>query len=403
MKEFLNKHSVLVAGVPRDRGTPRHIEHDDDKAFTVIFGNQVQEIHTPQEIFARVHELMHAQHSSETHMAKMYKRVHWLVMQLTEDVRIHTFHWPWDNYSTPDLIGKAVNDFMSSEKRKMRKWAKDDPKFNGSFVEFAVKLRQVAIYRGMGDYKGYRGVKFSSRKLQDFAYEILGMIHQKAEKQAAETIHKAFFGPLIEIPEGPISDRELEHDKPGYEIDEVEDDPVIAMPEMSIIELAHTERIPEAKIGYRVTTTGPRLHRPSIRKPILPQRLFVRKQPVKPAGTILIDASGSMGSWDRVREWVKASPFATVAYYAGGRDNTGQLFVYARNGKRSPTITAPDGGNNTVDGPAIDWLLTQKAPRIMVTDRGFCGAPDSHAQVIRLEHLERRGLIEVRNYKGKKI
>jgi hypothetical protein len=34
----------------------------------------------------------------------------------------------------------------------------------------------------------------------------------------------------------------------------------------------------------------------------------------------------------------------------------------------------------------------------MVTDRGFCGAPDSFAQKMRLGMLEQQGLIQVQRY-----
>jgi hypothetical protein len=168
---------------------------------------------------------------------------------------------------------------------------------------------------------------------------------------------------------------------------------------MDVIELPHTESIAEAVVGFRIATSGARIHRPALRKPILPQRLFIRRSAVEPAGTILIDASGSMGSWDQVAEWIRKSPFATVAYYAGDGSSHGWLYVYARNGFRAAAIVPPDNSGNTVDGLAIDWLMKQEGPRIMVTDRGFCDAADSEAQKMRLARLERLGEITVANYK----
>ena len=53
---------------------------------------------------------------------------------------------------------------------------------------------------------------------------------------------------------------------------------------------------------------------------------------------------------------------------------------------------------NTVDGPAIDWLLSQQGPYVMITDRGFCGSDDSEAQVHRLARLERQGKVAVHDY-----
>ena len=171
-------------------------------------------------------------------------------------------------------------------------------------------------------------------------------------------------------------------------------------PHMDIIELPHTECIPEAVRGYRRATSGSRLHRPSLRKPILPQRLFVRKTPREAGGTILVDASGSMGDWNEILQWCEKAPFGTIAYYAGN-GRSGALYVYARNGKRAREIVNPHMGGNTVDGPAMDWLLTQAKPRLMITDRGFCDASDSEIQVYRLAELERRGEIKVLDYAHK--
>ena len=168
-------------------------------------------------------------------------------------------------------------------------------------------------------------------------------------------------------------------------------------PKMDIIELPHTEHIAEASVGTRLATSGSRLYRPALRRPILPQRMFVRRAAIEAGGTILVDASGSMGSWDQVKEWCEKAPFGTIAYYAGWRARGG-LYVYARNGKHAVDIVHPDGRDNMVDGPAIDWLLQQPGPRTMVTDRGFCGAWDSTAQIVRLATLEAAGEIKVVDY-----
>src|SRR4029077_3292808 len=122
-----------------------------------------------------------------------------------------------------------------------------------------------------------------------------------------------------------------------------------------------------------------------------------RRSPRQIDGTILVDASGSMGDFDQIKRWCELAPFGTIAYYAGNH-RSGKLFVYARNGKRAREIEDPRLGGNTVDGPAMDWLMSQAKPRLMITDRGFCGADDSIAQVARLEHLERLGEITVKDY-----
>ena len=191
---------------------------------------------------------------------------------------------------------------------------------------------------------------------------------------------------------GPDDDDGTGEDVPPYEVEDYNN------PRLDIIELEHTVRIPEARVGRRKTTMGPRLHLPSLRKLVLPQKLFVKKSPNKPGGTILIDASGSMGSWDNIKKWCEEAPYGTIAYYAG-RMGKGQLYIYARKGFRAAEIVHTEGRDNVVDGPAMDWLMTQPRPRVMVTDRGFCSASDSLAQIARLGVLERQKQIEVRNYK----
>lgn len=171
-------------------------------------------------------------------------------------------------------------------------------------------------------------------------------------------------------------------------------------PDMEIIELPMTETIDGAEVGMRLATSGPRLYRPALRRPVLPQRMFVRRTPIEPQGAILIDASGSMGDFDQVTRWVEKAPFATIAYYAGDGRSAGWLYIYARDGFRAKECVTPPTQGNTVDGPAMDWLMRQPGPRIMITDRGFCDVPDSYAQVQRLATLEAAGEIKVLPYCG---
>ena len=131
---------------------------------------------------------------------------------------------------------------------------------------------------------------------------------------------------------------------------------------------------------------------------MLPQKLFMKRVPNEPAGTILIDASGSMGSFDQVTQWCEKAPFGQIAYYAGKDYGKGWLYIYAKDGRRAKEPVEPEVKGNTVDGPAIDWLMQQLKPRIMVTDREFCGAFDSDAQIMRLDQLERQGEIKVLDY-----
>ena len=106
-----------------------------------------------------------------------------------------------------------------------------------------------------------------------------------------------------------------------------------------------------------------------------------------------------MGGWDQVKEWCEKAPFGTIAYYAGdGRSRGMAVRLRSRRDAGAGNRGARLHSGNTVDGPAMDWLMSQEAPRIMVTDRKFCDVADSQAQILRLENLEARGEITVQDY-----
>jgi len=115
------------------------------------------------------------------------------------------------------------------------------------------------------------------------------------------------------------------------------------------------------------------------------QGLFRRKIRHK-TGSYLFDASGSMRlSGVALARLCAAAPGAVVAYYEGndnsGRGPYGKLRVYARDGMRFAGTRVPlQWGGNAVDLWAIEWLLRQPAPRIIVTDGGFCGGPDNQEE-----------------------
>lgn len=97
----------------------------------------------------------------------------------------------------------------------------------------------------------------------------------------------------------------------------------------------------------------------------------------KMGGTILIDVSGSMSlSESDVYRVVEAAPGCTIAIYAGS-DRSGELRVIARNGR---VASSKDmhiyGGGNIVDGPALEWLIHEEAPRVWVSDGVVTGVHD---------------------------
>jgi hypothetical protein len=103
--------------------------------------------------------------------------------------------------------------------------------------------------------------------------------------------------------------------------------------------------------------------------------LFSRIIKDEPGGCVVIDASGSMGATtERLVKLCQSVPQATVAYYSGEDcDGVGNLFIYAKDGKRYNGPLPPHSGGNSVDLPALLWLLRHPKPWTFVSDLEFCG------------------------------
>lgn len=392
---------MLQAAIARERGLPDHIEHDDETAHTDFDERgRVIAIHTPQETLIRIHETMHANHTNRRRYEKAYANVNDHVRQISEDCRLHLKHWPWKRGNTPDSIRQDVSRFMVDEiARCNAKRDNPDPKSgNQAWPQFAVRFRVACIDAGMNRGGHAEVDRVGLRDSEgDFAKYVADLFRTGREKEAAELLQSVFFPPTCDDGE-PGESRKPEPGEQTTLTRKKRGRDGGSNLTMQVMELPHTEAIESAVRGYRVARSGRRLHRPAVRKPVLPARLFVRRDPIKPGGTILIDASGSMGPWDTVRKWCEHAPFATVAYYAGFDDEGGWLYVYARDGYRAAKLIETPGRDNTVDGLALDWLLAQPGPRYMVTDREFCGAEDSPAQIVRLANLEAAGVVKVLDY-----
>lgn len=116
----------------------------------------------------------------------------------------------------------------------------------------------------------------------------------------------------------------------------------------------------------------------------------------KMGGTILIDTSGSMSLSSRdVYRIVEAAPGCTIAIYCGS-GTKGWLRVIARNGRIADASDMQiDAGGNIVDGPALEWLLTEEEPRLWVCDGGVTGRQDSSCGVLTKEAERLRSLGKV--------
>lgn len=402
------RDTMLVAGVPQRRGAPVHFEHDDETAVTNFDtkSGKVMEIHTPRNLTViRIHELMHARHTTNKRYNKAYRGVEDIVGQITEDVRIHVKHWPWRRHDTPQSIREAVASYMQTELSKAETRIANDPSNAGNWADFATRVRAAAVLGGMMHDFGdgtFDSVGFATEEQKNLARIVINDCLTDDEERAAMRMATVF----DKVIKKPMSNG----DKPPFRIAGGAGDgfatefdvPIItvngyAQPEMEVIELDKTEHCEGAGIGTRRATMGSRMYRPALRRPLLPQRLFLRRTPVEPGGTILIDASGSMGDFNEIASWAEKAPFGTIAYYAGD-GGKGWLWIYARDGRRAKEVEHPPSRGNTVDGPALTWLMMQDAPRTFVTDRGFCDATDSEEQKARLRELERTNQVTVVNY-----
>lgn len=127
--------------------------------------------------------------------------------------------------------------------------------------------------------------------------------------------------------------------------------------------------------------------------------LFSRIVKDEPGGCVVIDASGSMGATtERLVKLCQSVPQATVAYYAGtDSDGEGDLFIYAKDGKRYNGPLPPHSGGNSVDLPALLWLLKHKQPWTLVSDLEFCGGVYGAEQIAHglVRRHESRGELKV--------
>lgn len=399
-------NTMLQAAVSRQRGTPEHIELDSQtEGGCTDFDphGHVVRIQTPRETLIRIHETMHANHTDRKRYEKAYANVCFDVEQVTEDCRLHLNHWPWKRSETPEAIRRDVAQFTAKEIAQSDKHRENPkPGVNQAWPQFATRFRVACIREGMsqgGINRECYNAGIADDSTVNLAKTVARFLRNGREQEAAELIQAVFFPPEeIDLPPAPPRPGTITVAKrPGGKSRGGSG----RLGTMEIVELPHTEAIESAIRGHRVARSGKRLYRPAVRKPILPARLFLRKDPVKPGGTILIDASGSMGAWETIAKWCEHAPFATVAYYAGDDGaRKGWLMVFARDGYRAPAIVETDGRDNTVDGLAIDWLVAQPGPRFMVTDREFCGSEDSEAQKLRLRNLETAGVVRVLNYQA---
>lgn len=147
-----------------------------------------------------------------------------------------------------------------------------------------------------------------------------------------------------------------------------------------------TDEIEPRRMGMRMSM------RHAVNEVICPLgRPLFREYAIRPgfSGTVLVDASGSMG-WNEstLSRFCELCPGALVAYYSGGRGK-GNLVIAARDGRRIGSITHKMGGNE-IDLPAMRWLHRQQGPHVYIGDGGFCGVCFTSSHRMAAEMLANR-------------
>ena len=114
-------------------------------------------------------------------------------------------------------------------------------------------------------------------------------------------------------------------------------------------------------------------------------------------GTVLVDCSGSMTvKQAQLDTMLTHAPAATIALYAGNTDFLrGKLVIVAEKLRKTKKATKPLGSGNVIDGPALQWLNRQPAPRIWVCDGQVTGEGDKTYNNLTLEayRIQTRGKI----------
>jgi hypothetical protein len=109
-------------------------------------------------------------------------------------------------------------------------------------------------------------------------------------------------------------------------------------------------------------------------------------------GAVLVDCSGSMSlTAEDLGTILDVAPLAIVAAYSGD-GQTGTVTVLADKGRRVSDailerVADDNPGENTIDGPALDWLAGQSKPRVWISDGWVTGLGKVTAPNLTLDAL----------------
>lgn len=368
MKQKEKQLSVLRAAIPLTRGIAEHVEIGNSvNAVTQYNKNKksyVVKVFTPEEPLKRVHELLHAKHSKNR---ERWPDVNEAVKQIVEDVKLHLQHWPWPSeFETPQVVLDSIQRVGASEHEDMLN-ARKDQKTPESLMQRAERL--LFSVRMMSLPKGRAVIPALSKPEYIVLEQVLEYCGKKSQwKQGAILLNEFLFG--SGNGDHP-TDEKTKSGKPTKAKCPQETMAVIDLPKIadtSTRSMVDYITAPSGrKLNYREIVRGKRLMRPN--------RVFFREvEEEHKGGTVLIDASGSMGiTQDKLAEFCRSFPAATIAYYCGTGFANGALYIYAKDGKRAGDCPRM-GRNNCVDNAAMTWLLAQKGSKFYITDAEFCGA-----------------------------
>jgi hypothetical protein len=243
-------------------------------------------------------------------------------------------------------------------------------------------------HAGAGLDDAYRNLPRNLRKLEEYIKDIDDKLQQEAEQEAERERTEGMGDPvdagrpheerprderMIDEADRQSENTDLSADKNYEEIEHNEVSPAemakfgdleIVRPDLPI--LLHGKDLSRV---WRSAEVGDSIRRPH--RWVTDKRIFGRKTKDK-GGTLLIDASGSMGiSRDDIEMMCHLIPAGTIATYAG-EGKVGELHIIAKKGRmvNEHTDIRPEYGGNIVDGPALEWLGKQQRPRIWVSDGG---------------------------------
>ena len=366
-------------------------QYGDDRVSIARIGAPIGD--NASSITIRGHETRHAtRHKRERKKPLTENQVN--AGQIVDDVNVETTALPFVGAMLRDYqrahLATAMTDLKTlihdADKVK-RGEMRDSVGFRNNQLLNALRIKaMLAHYRYGADGKTMKQSLKGSRKLKsiigDSTSSALHKIIQIAKMPRGRSRAISLLVGLMETEPAEDIDREgeIETEREGELMTPVTHGDALEG-KMEIIDLrpktAHTST--EREISMRYSPDGVHLNATRFVAAIVQgdsRGLFSRRVRQKQGGTVVIDASGSMGvSAENLTALLRLIPQATVAYYSGDDRGRGNLVIYAFKGKRYrgelPEATLQ--GGNAVDLGAVRWLLANAKPHTLVSDLGFTG------------------------------